>query len=464
MPSMTAAIFAWRCPSSSSTPLTRRRPTSRRRSTSIAEGLRRGRGLHHPARRDRHRQDLHDGRRRSSASSARRWSSPTTRRWPRSSATSSASSSPTTRSSTSSATTTTTSPRPTSRTRTSTSRRTRSINDEIDRLRHAATASLLARRDVVIVASVSCIFGIGSPELYRRQMQLFKVGEWIDRDELFRKLVGMQYTRNETALTRGTFRAAGEMLEIFPAYAESAYRINLFGDEIESIHHFDPLTGEIFDVDRPRRGLAGEPLRDRGGDARARRARDQGRARRAPGLVSRARQGARGAPAAAAHPVRHRDAQGARLHLRDRELLADLRQPRAGLAAAHADRLLPRRLRHLRRRVAPDDPADRRHVRGRPLAQADAGRLRLPAAVGDGQPAAQVRRVPAPRRPAGDGLGDAGRVRAHDVEADRRADRAPDRDRRPRDRGARDPQPDRRPDERGPRAGPSARSARWSRP
>jgi excinuclease ABC subunit B len=123
-----------------------------------------------------------------------------------------------------------------------------SINDEIDRLRHAATASLLARRDVVIVASVSCIFGIGSPELYRRQMQLFKVGEWIDRHELFRKLVGMQYTRNETALTRGTFRAKGEMLEIFPAYADSsAYRVNLFGDEIESIHHFDPLTGEVFD-------------------------------------------------------------------------------------------------------------------------------------------------------------------------------------------------------------------------
>jgi excinuclease ABC subunit B len=123
-----------------------------------------------------------------------------------------------------------------------------SINDEIDRLRHAATASLLARRDVVIVASVSCIFGIGSPELYRRQMQLFAVGEWIEREELFRKLVGMQYTRNETALTRGTFRARGEVLEIFPAYAESAYRVNLFGDEIEAIQHFDPLTGEIFDV------------------------------------------------------------------------------------------------------------------------------------------------------------------------------------------------------------------------
>jgi excinuclease ABC subunit B len=121
------------------------------------------------------------------------------------------------------------------------------INDEIDRLRHAATAALLARRDVVIVASVSCIFGIGSPELYKRQMQLFKVGEWIERDQLFRKLIGMQYTRNETALTRGTFRARGEVLEIFPAYAESAYRVNLFGDEIEAIQHFDPLTGEIHD-------------------------------------------------------------------------------------------------------------------------------------------------------------------------------------------------------------------------
>ncbi len=123
-----------------------------------------------------------------------------------------------------------------------------SVNDEIDRLRHAATASLLARRDVVIVASVSCIYGIGSPELYAKQMQLFKVGETFERDEILRKLVAMQYNRNETALTRGTFRAKGEMLEIFPAYAESAYRINLFGDEIESIHHFDPLTGEIFEA------------------------------------------------------------------------------------------------------------------------------------------------------------------------------------------------------------------------
>jgi len=122
-----------------------------------------------------------------------------------------------------------------------------SINDEIDRLRHSATAALLARRDVVIVASVSCIYGIGSPELYREQMQLFKVGSWVDRDDTFRKLVGMQYKRNDTALTRGTFRAKGEILEIYPAYAETAYRMALFGDEVESIQHFDPLTGEVLD-------------------------------------------------------------------------------------------------------------------------------------------------------------------------------------------------------------------------
>ncbi|MGH2980807.1 MAG: excinuclease ABC subunit UvrB [Solirubrobacterales bacterium] len=122
-----------------------------------------------------------------------------------------------------------------------------SINDEIDRLRHAATAALFARRDVIIVASVSCIFGIGSPQLYNEQMQLFKIGDWIDRDEVFRKLIRMQYGRNDT-LGRGTFRVQGEVLEIQPAYAESAYRISLFGDEIEAIQHFDPLTGEVLDV------------------------------------------------------------------------------------------------------------------------------------------------------------------------------------------------------------------------
>jgi excinuclease ABC subunit B len=123
-----------------------------------------------------------------------------------------------------------------------------SINDEIDRLRHAATAALFARRDVIIVASVSCIYGIGSPQVYNEKMQLFKVGEEIDRDEVLRKLIKMQYQRNDSILGRGAFRVRGEVLEIMPSYAESAYRIALFGDEIEGIQHFDPLTGEILDT------------------------------------------------------------------------------------------------------------------------------------------------------------------------------------------------------------------------
>ncbi|MEX0971713.1 MAG: excinuclease ABC subunit UvrB [Solirubrobacterales bacterium] len=123
-----------------------------------------------------------------------------------------------------------------------------SINDEIDRLRHAATAALFARRDVIIVASVSCIYGIGSPQVYNEKMQLFKVGERVDRDEVLRKLVKMQYQRNDSVLGRGAFRVRGEVLEIMPSYAESAYRISLFGDEIEAVQHFDPLTGEILDT------------------------------------------------------------------------------------------------------------------------------------------------------------------------------------------------------------------------
>jgi excinuclease ABC subunit B len=122
-----------------------------------------------------------------------------------------------------------------------------SINDEIDRLRHAATASLFARRDVIIVASVSCIYGIGSPQVYNEKMQLFQVGKQLDRDEVLRKLVKMQYQRNDAVLGRGHFRVRGEVLEIMPSYAETAYRIALFGDEIEGIQHFDPLTGEVID-------------------------------------------------------------------------------------------------------------------------------------------------------------------------------------------------------------------------
>src|SRR5881275_3674233 len=120
-----------------------------------------------------------------------------------------------------------------------------SINEEIDRLRHSATAALFARRDVVIVASVSCIYGLGSPEKYDAQMVLLRKGEIGDRDELLRKLVDIQYSRNDQALGRGKFRVRGETLEVFPAYSETAFRAVFFGDEIEAIQHFDPLSGEV---------------------------------------------------------------------------------------------------------------------------------------------------------------------------------------------------------------------------
>ncbi len=119
------------------------------------------------------------------------------------------------------------------------------INQEIDRLRHAATASLFARRDVIIVASVSCIFGLGSPETYNDNCQVIVKGGFVDRDELLRKLVYLQYNRNDTALGRGTFRVRGDTLEVFPAYEETAFRALLFGDEVERLQHFDPLTGEL---------------------------------------------------------------------------------------------------------------------------------------------------------------------------------------------------------------------------
>ncbi|HEV7772417.1 MAG TPA: excinuclease ABC subunit UvrB [Conexibacter sp.] len=120
------------------------------------------------------------------------------------------------------------------------------INQEIERLRHAATAALLGRRDVIVVASVSSIYGLGSPETYDRNMLLLRRGEMVDRDEILKKLVSIQYTRNDI-LQRGTFRVRGETLEVFPQYAESAYRATLFGDEVEELQHFDPMTGEVLE-------------------------------------------------------------------------------------------------------------------------------------------------------------------------------------------------------------------------
>ncbi|MCP2338173.1 excinuclease ABC subunit UvrB [Actinomadura rupiterrae] len=124
-----------------------------------------------------------------------------------------------------------------------------SINDEVDRLRHSATNSLLTRRDTVVVASVSCIYGLGTPQEYVDRMARLKVGQQIERDDLLRRLVEMQYSRNDLAFTRGTFRVRGDTIEIIPQYEELAVRIEMFGDEIEKLATLHPLTGEVLTED-----------------------------------------------------------------------------------------------------------------------------------------------------------------------------------------------------------------------
>jgi excinuclease ABC subunit B len=121
-----------------------------------------------------------------------------------------------------------------------------SQNDDISRLRLAATSALFTRRDVVIVASVSCIYGIGSPEEWRERVLILEVGEDHDRDGVLRKLVESQYVRNDSVLGRGRFRVRGDVMEVQPANLETAYRISFFGDEVEQITHFDPVSGEVY--------------------------------------------------------------------------------------------------------------------------------------------------------------------------------------------------------------------------
>ncbi|MCG5106635.1 excinuclease ABC subunit UvrB, partial [Candidatus Saccharibacteria bacterium] len=120
-----------------------------------------------------------------------------------------------------------------------------SVNDEIDKLRHSATSALLERNDVIVVASVSCIYGLGTPEEYVEQMVTLKRGDEIDRDDLLRQFVNMQYARNDMDFHRGTFRVRGDTVEIIPMYEEHAIRIEFFGDEIEAIYTLHPLTGEV---------------------------------------------------------------------------------------------------------------------------------------------------------------------------------------------------------------------------
>ena len=201
------------------------------------------------------------------------------------------------------------------------------INDEIDRMRLSATRSLFERRDVIIVASVSCIYGLGSPEAYYGMLLPLEVGQRIDRDQILRKLVEIQYERNDTEFGRGTFRVRGDIVEVVPSYEEHALRIGLFGDEIDELAWFDALTGKVL---RRLDKIAVYPKshfvtsRDRtqacGRDHQA-----------GAGVVSRtARIGGeapRGAAAAPADHVRPRNDSRDRLLPRNRELRAPSHRP-----------------------------------------------------------------------------------------------------------------------------------------
>ena len=202
-----------------------------------------------------------------------------------------------------------------------------SINEEVERLRHSATNSLLTRRDVIVVSTVSCIYGLGTPQEYVDRMLRLRVGEERDRDSILRRLVEIQYTRNDMCFTRGTFRVRGDTLEIFPVYEELAIRIEFFGDEIERMMTLHPVTGEVLTEDQELLHLPRDPLRRRPAADGARHRGDRDRARRAARDLRAAGQAAGGPAAADADDLRRRDDAPGRLLLRHRELLDAHRRP-----------------------------------------------------------------------------------------------------------------------------------------
>ena len=218
-----------------------------------------------------------------------------------------------------------------------------SRNDEIDRLRNSATRALLTRRDVIVVASISCIYGIGSPENYLGESITVKRGESWRRDILLRKLSDLQYARNDMDFGRSRFRVRGDVVDVQPAYEEIATRIEFMGDTIESIKDFDPLTGEILTMRdeltvfpathyvTPQEQMKRALVVHRGG---ARGSRDAARDARAS---------ARGAAPAPAHQLRHGDDARDRHLRRHRELLASPQRSRGGAAPALPARLPARR-------------------------------------------------------------------------------------------------------------------------
>ena len=326
-----------------------------------------------------------------------------------------------------------------------------SINEQIDRMRHAATRSLLERDDVIIVASVSCIYGIGSVETYTAMTFTVQLGESLSQRQLLADLVALHYRRNDANFVRGTFRVRGDTVELFPAHLEDrAWRISLFGDEVESHHRVRPAHRPEDRRAEARQDLRQLALRHAQADAAAGDQVHQDRAQAAPRRAVRRRQAARGAAARAAHHVRHGDDGGDGLLRRHRELLALSHRPPARRAAADLVRIPARQRAGVRRREPRDGAADRRHVPRRLPAQGHARRIRLPPALLHGQSPAPVRGVG--RHAAADHLRLGHARRLGDGADRRRLRRAGDPPHRPdRSAGRGPPRQDagRRPDRRG---------------
>ena len=269
-----------------------------------------------------------------------------------------------------------------------------STNEEIDRLRLSATCALLERRDVIVVSSVSCIYGLGEPEDFAKMMISLRPGMTLERDELLRRLVEIRYERNDVAFDRNMFRVRGDTVEIYPAYwKDAAIRVEFFGDEIDRISQINPVTGAVTKIAQPRAHLARQPLRHLQGQDGPGPGGDREGAGRAGGLVRGARQAGGGPAHPPADHLRHGDDAGAGLLLRHRELLPGDLQPARGLPAPDPDGLLPRRLRPLRGREPRDAAPGPGHVQRGPGPEGEPGRIRLPPALRLRQPAPEVRRV-----------------------------------------------------------------------
>ncbi len=273
-----------------------------------------------------------------------------------------------------------------------------SINEEVERLRHSATNSLLTRRDVIVVSTVSCIYGLGTPQEYVDRMVRLRVGDEHDRDSVLRRLVEIQYTRNDLSFTRGTFRVRGDTLEIFPVYEEMAVRVEFFGDEIERLMTLHPVTGEVLTEDNELYIFPASHYV--AGPERMERAIRGIEAELADQLATFERQGkmleAQRLRMRTTYDIEMMRQIGTCSGIENYSMHIDGRSPRVG--AQLPPRLLPRGLPPRDRRVARRGAPDRRHVRGRHVPQAQPGRARLPAPERDGQPAAAVGGVPRPDR------------------------------------------------------------------